>query len=231
MKLLWNALSAVAILNILAIAAGLGWLAATERIDGRRVHEIREMFVETTVERNRREALKEKELELQQMEAQALEEAARPPVPAAEVASLRLEQSSADLARIQGIRREVEILQETLQRERRALDADRAAFEQEQSEFRQARSVIERTEGSAQFKKVLATYEGLKPDRAYMALSQLIEQGQSEQVVAYLNAMQERTRVRIIDEFLKDDPRVATDLLERLRLRGLAAREPENAPG
>jgi hypothetical protein len=63
-----------------------------------------------------------------------------------------------------------------------------------------------------------------------VAFAQLIQQGEIDQVVAYLNAMQERTRTRIIDEFLTDQPGVATDLLERLRMRGIAAR-PQGAPG
>jgi hypothetical protein len=45
-----------------------------------------------------------------------------------------------------------------------------------------------------------------------------------ELVVAYLNAMQDRTRSKVIGEFLKDDPTLASDLLERLRQRGQIAR-------
>ena len=50
-------------------------------------------------------------------------------------------------------------------------------------------------------------------------------------IEAYLNAMQERTRTKVLDEFIKSDPKVATDLLERLRTRGIAARAPETMPG
>jgi hypothetical protein len=42
-------------------------------------------------------------------------------------------------------------------------------------------------------------------------------------VVSYLNAMQERTRAKVIGEFLKDDPALASELLERLRRRGQIA--------
>ena len=84
---------------------------------------------------------------------------------------------------------------------------------------------------NAQFKKALSTLEGLKPDKAKLALQQLLDKKEVDQVVSYLNAMQERNRTRIIDEFIKSDPGTATDLLERLRTRGLIARAVETASG
>jgi hypothetical protein len=87
--------------------------------------------------------------------------------------------------------------------------------------------VVAQTEGNAQFRKALATLEGLKPDKVKLTLQQLLDQGEADQVVAYLNAMQERTRTKVLDEFIKSDPKVATDLLERLRTRGLIARASE----
>ncbi len=41
------------------------------------------------------------------------------------------------------------------------------------------------------------------------------------QVVSYLNAMDEGMRAKVIQEFLKDDPRLAAELLEKLRVRGV----------
>jgi len=90
---------------------------------------------------------------------------------------------------------------------------------------------VAETEGNAQFKKALATLEGLKPDKAKAALQELINGKQVDQAVAYLNAMQERMRTKVIDEFITADPKVATDLLERLRTRGMIARAPEAPPG
>lgn len=49
-------------------------------------------------------------------------------------------------------------------------------------------------------------------------------------VVSYLNAMQDRTRSKVIGEFLKDDPALASELLERLRQRGQVARAGADAP-
>lgn len=51
--------------------------------------------------------------------------------------------------------------------------------------------------------------------------------GGPEQVVAYLNALQERARNKIMAEITANDPALAADLLERLRTRGQVARAPE----
>jgi hypothetical protein len=45
----------------------------------------------------------------------------------------------------------------------------------------------------------------------------------TDQVVAYLNAMEDRTRTKIITEFQKQDPALAAELLERLRTRATLA--------
>jgi hypothetical protein len=229
-RTIFSGLAIVAVFNMLALGALAGWLRTTDRLDRTRLHELRELLAETAAEREaRQQELLAADAREREDEQRRIKEA-RAPIPAADILSIRLESNQADLARLESVRREVQILQDTLRRERRALDEDRAALTAEREEFDHARRIIIHTEGSAQFKKTLGTYEGLKPERARAAFAHLIEQGEIEQVVAYINAMQERTRTRIIDEFLRDQPAVATDLLERLRLRGLAARSPESRP-
>jgi len=50
------------------------------------------------------------------------------------------------------------------------------------------------------------------------------------QVLAYLDAMDERPRTKIIAEFMKSNPRLAAELLESLRSRGQIAHEPGKTP-
>lgn len=229
MKTFLTAVSILAILNLLAIGGLAGYLHATDRIDAQRIADIRELLTETISERDAKSQAAADAAEHDALQAAELERQGQPPVPAADILLIRLEQTQADVVRLEGIRREVEILQETLRRERRALDDERERLTLEREQFEQARRLVMQNEGNAQFRKALATYEALKPDRAHLALAQLIEQGEIVQVVDYLNAMQERTRTRIIDQFLEDQPQVATDLLERLRMRGLPARSPESS--
>jgi hypothetical protein len=223
MRLLWMVLSVLAVANLLALLGFVGWLKASDRLDAARVVEVRRLFTETVAQREQRQ---EREQLAAEAEAQAALERERvkiPPVTAAGTLELKLQHSQADQARLEGIRREVQILQETLQRERVALDAGWSQLKREREDFERARRSVAETEGNAQFKKTLATYENLRPESAKVAIRQLIDDGSLEQAVAYLNAMQERTRTKLIDEIIKDDPKLATELLERLRTRGLSA--------
>lgn len=231
MKTIWTVLSVIAVANLMALLAFVGWLGATNRLDAGRVRDVRTMLARTIRDEHAAaEAVKAKE-EAERKEAEEKAKAALPPVAASDTLELKLEQSKADQERMEAMKRDVRLLQDTLKRERMQLDEEWKALKKAQADFQLARETVAKTEGNAQFKKTLATYEGLKPDKAKTALQQLIDQKQVDQVVAYLNAMQERTRTKVIDEFIKSDPKVATDLLERLRVRGQIARGPEVPAG
>jgi flagellar motility protein MotE (MotC chaperone) len=227
MKFAWNVLSVIAVANMLALLMFVGWLKAGDRLDRERMHEVRQAFAKTGAQRKADDAGALAKAEADRKLAAERAKEGTPPVTAAEALDLKIQLSQLDQARVEAIRREITILQDTLRRERQAVEADRATLTKDREEFEHARRVVADTEGNAQFKKTLATYESLKPDKSKAALRQLIELKQVDQAVAYLNAMQERSRTRIIDEFLKDDPKMATDLLERLRTRGMLARGPE----
>jgi hypothetical protein len=231
MRTIWTVLSVMAVANLLALGAFVGWLKASDRLDLARVREVRQLVSETLTQRKSREDDAKAKAEAEQRAAAEKAKQEQPPLSAADALALKLELGKADQERVESLKREVQILRETLQRERSQLEADQTGLRKEREEFERARKAVAETEGNAQFKKALGTLEGLKPDQAKTALQQLIDQRQVEQVVAYLNAMQERTRTKVLDEFIKADPKVATDLLERLRTRGLAAREPESSPG
>ncbi len=222
MKTIWSILSVAAVANLIAIVGIVAYLVSTGRIDAPRMREIRALLTETTAQRAAKtEAEKTKAAE----DAKLAKEDAKvgtPPVTGADALMLKLEQSKIDQARIETMKRDVQVLQETLLRAREGLDAERAAFSKEKKDFEQAREVVRKTESDDQFRKALATIEGLKADKAKSTLQTLIDQKQIDQVVSYLNAMQERTRTKVVDEFVKADPKVAADLLERLRTRGMS---------
>lgn len=231
MRTIWTILSVLAVANLLALLGLVGWLKSTDRLDTGRVRQIREVFKETLSQQRAREEDAKAKTEADQKAAEEKAKAAAPPVTAADTLELKLQESKADEERLEAIKRDVKIMQDTLKRERAQLDADKATLQKERAEFEQARKIVAETEGNAQFKKALATLEGLKPDQIKLALQQLIDQKNEDQAVAYLNAMQERTRSKVVQAFIDADPKVATALLERLRTRGLMARAPENPPG
>lgn len=231
MKAIWTILSVLAVANLLALGALVGWLRTSDRLDVTRVREVRKLLSETVSARKAREDEAAARATADEKAAAEKAKEGQPPVGAADALSLKLAQGKADQERLDSLKREVQILRDTLQRDRVQLDAEKATLKKEREDFERARKVVAETEGNAQFKKALATLEGLKPDKAKTTLQNLIDQKQVDQVVAYLNAMQERTRMKVLDEFVKSDPKVATDLLERLRTRGLSARAPESPPG
>jgi hypothetical protein len=230
MKIVWNLLAVMAVANLLGLGAFVGWLKMSDRLDRERLHEIRTVLKRTVSQRKSEADAQSAKSEQDKADAAIAAKVGTLPVTSAEALDLKIQLSQFDQARLEAMRRDVALLQDTLRRERQALDADRIAFNTERANFEKARQIVAETEGSAQFKKTLATFESLKPDKAKLALKQLIDQKQTDQAVAYLNSMQERSRTRVIDEFLKEDPKLAADLLERLRTRGMLARGPEGPP-
>jgi hypothetical protein len=231
MKTIWTTLSVLAVANLLALLALGGWLKSADRLDIGRIKQIRQIFTETLTQQTTRLDEAKAKAEAEEKAAAEKSKEGQPPVTSADTLELKLEQSKADQERMESLRRETRIMQETLRRERAQVDAEWAVLKKAQADFQQARKAVADTEGNAQFKKALATLEGLKPDKAKAALQELINGKQVDQAVAYLNAMQERMRTKVIDEFITADPKVATDLLERLRTRGMIARAPEAPPG
>lgn len=222
MKTAWSIVSIVAVANLLALAALTGWLLATDRIDAQRLQQIRSLLAEpigTAAD----------------APPTGPAEPAEPAdiaISAANLVRLKLEASEADRQRVLRAQREIDDLKRVLQAERDTLETERARFEAERDAFLAERDAIARIEGSAQFRRALAVYQGLKPDQARDSLQQLINAGQITQVVAYLSAMDERIRTRVVQAFVDQDPALAADLLERIRVYGTEpAAERRNAPG
>lgn len=222
MRALWTIVTTVALANLLAIGGFVGWLVASDRLGLERLEEIREMLSETRQAEEAR--LEEERLEQERIEAE--EEAARrealPPLTAGDRLLLTSESAEATRQRLERMRREIEDLQRTIRAEADRLDERTSAFEEERDAFYAMRDRIAAIEGDEQFKKTVTLLEGLQPTRASEMLLELVEQGEPEQAIAYLDALQSRTASKILAAI--DDPAVAADLLERLRVYGLEAR-------
>jgi flagellar motility protein MotE (MotC chaperone) len=219
MRSLWIIITTIALANFLAVVALVAWLAGTGRLSNERVNAVREMFT-TTVEQD--EAQKKlEEAQRAQDEAAGAQEAfmREPPTPAeGEVADQQAVSNAAqqDLSRLT---REAEDLRRTFARELAQIERAREQLRQERADFDALRARLAALEGSEQFEKAVALYQQIKPQQAKAMLQTLIDQGEMEQVVSYLNAMQVRTATKIIAEF--EDPVMAATLLERVRTRGL----------
>ncbi|MBL9000322.1 MAG: hypothetical protein JNK25_04225 [Phycisphaerae bacterium] len=246
MKALWNATVAVAFANLLALSGFVIYLIATDRLDLDRARQVRLLLTVTITEQKAAEAEAASKAQADVKAAEEAAKAARPPLTAAEKLAARVEATELDRERASRLRREVESLQQRLAADARKLAEERAALETDKAAFTSAVREANARAGDEQFQKSLGILSGLKPGAAKAMLLQIIEGGglapplitattrassNLATVIAYLDAMDERPRAKIMAEFAKDDPALATRLLESLRTSGQVAQGPAPVPG
>lgn len=243
MKTVWNAIVVVAIANLLALGAFAGWLVSSDRLDMGRVRELRKMLSVTVTEQKAIEAAAAAKADADKKAAEEAAKAGKPPLTAAEKLAARVDATQLDQDRAARLRKEVESLQLRLTGDADKLAQERAKLESEKKAFAQAVAAHNVKNNDEQFQKSLGVLVALKPAAAKSMLMQMMNaappdpsaaKGASEsrddarmgEVVAYLNAMEERPRSKIMTEFAKDDPKLAATLLERLRASGRLAQTP-----
>ncbi|MBX3361850.1 MAG: hypothetical protein KF912_05610 [Phycisphaeraceae bacterium] len=233
MRTIWNALSVMAIANLIALASIVAWLVVGGRVDRDRVQRVRETFVETVAEERLR--LEQEEAERQATELAAIEEARKKegsPVPFADAMDMRIQRNADEEQRLERLRKEISLLQAAIAREQRKIDSDLEALEVREKAFAAMREQIRLTEGNKQFRKAVSVLESLDAADAMAAMAEMLRSGDPEQVVAYLNAMQDRKRAAVLTEFIAaGQQQVAAELLERLRTRGSAPLPEQSALG
>lgn len=229
MKSLWTIIAVMALINVLAVGALVGWLHTSGRLNRERVQAVRKVFTTTVSEELHQLAAAEAAAEQLIKDKAAQAKLAEPPKTAGDQIADQQFRAEQREQLIQRQRQELESLRSALlvqvarlQERENKLAADRAAFADE-------RRRIAETEGARQFREALATLEGQKARDAKMVLDALLQAQQVDQVVAYLARMEEGKRTKVMAEFVKDDPSVAADLLERLRTRGGVA-APVSSP-
>jgi small-conductance mechanosensitive channel len=216
----------LAIANVVAVAGVLGWLKASDRLSKERIHAIRVMFSEPVAAEVARNKAAAAEAEKAKAAAEAQAQAEQPPVSAEQRSAIIREYEEKTRQEKLRLQRETESLLDTLTKRQEQFEADRAAFRAEKDAFEKQRAELERLEGDEQFQKSLKVYQSLKPEESKAMLAQLLTAGKTADVVTYLNAMKPSIATRIVSEFQKGDPKLAADLLERLRVHGLAVATP-----
>ena len=220
MKSLWSIIAVMALINVLAIGTLLGWLHSSGRLSRERFQAVKSVFTTTVADEQQQKAADAAAADQAAKDAAAQAKLALPPKTASDQIADQQFRDEQREQLIQRQRQELESLRSALlvqvarlQERENKLAAERAAFAEE-------RRKIAETDGTRQFKEALATLEGQKPRDAKVVLDALLQTRQVDQVVAYLARMEEGKRTKVIAEFVKDDPSVAADLLERLRTRG-----------
>ncbi len=223
MKSLWIIISTLAVANLLALAVFAGWLYGTDRISRERVEKIRAMLAPTIAAEARAAAEEKAKAEAAAETARKEEKAKGPPESSAEsVERQRAEDDTREQARIRR-ERELADLARQLVYDRQVLDEDRAKLAASKKAFGDLRAGIARKAKDEQFQQALSTLESQKPKDAHAVLSVMMQQKQEDEVVAYLTAMDEGKRAKIMAEFVKQSDKVAADLLQRIKTSGVAA--------
>jgi len=221
MKAIWSIVSILAVANLLALLGFAGWLGSTGRLSRERIQAVREVLQQSPDADSGSSSGDGADQPTDSLRGAGGSDADGPPLAAEDRLQIRIEQTEADRMRMERLRREAEELKATLARERADLERERATFEAERDAFEKVRARAQSEQSSEQFKIAVGVLEGVKAPEARQMLQQYIDSQREDQVVAYLVAMDERARNKIIREFVKDDPKVAGDLLERIRIRGL----------
>lgn len=222
MKRVWMIVSTMAIANIIAIGGLLVWLQTTDRLSKHRIQTIRAMLSVTQAQEEQARVLAE--AEVVEAKKNAAEEARRavPPETAAERIAEKQLGSEKELQFVLRQRQEIENLRQGLFRQLADLERREKALADARSAFASEQQRIAEMEGTQQFKIALSALENQKPKDAKAVLQAMLESRNVDQVVGYLAKMDESKRSKVLAEFVKGEPAVAADLLERLRTRGLA---------
>jgi len=225
MKTLWQVISLLAVVHILGLAGFVGFLAGTDRINAERVELVRDTFMLTVAE----EQAEEEELAAVAADAESTDERVATasdiddpaPVSVAERLAQERAQNEATLRQIERTRKEVEDLrrnlklaQERVQKQHDQLMAEKKAVEEKLTQ-------IEQRLNDEGFKKAVQLYEALPAKQTKQMFVKLIGEGQIEQVVMYMEAMESRKAGGVMKEFKSEaDLAMAVDIAERLRARG-----------
>ncbi len=223
MRSAWNAVSFLAIVNLLALSLFVSWLWGSQRLDGQRLAALRELFAQT-IPQEREAAAEDARAEEARRRWQAQQGgAANPALSSAD--SMRASgemQEQADRISTR-LSDEAALLLEQLELRERELDRREAAFTARASAWEKARKDEEYRRTDEQFAQAVGQLERLKPKQAKAMIVQLVNDGKLQEALAYLDAMNERAAAKIFGQFNTDqDRRLATELLEGLRTLGLA---------
>ncbi|XHC24532.1 MAG: hypothetical protein ACFHWZ_10700 [Phycisphaerales bacterium] len=221
----WLVVSTIAVANLLAILGFVGWLVSSDRLTLDRLEEIRAMVAPTVAEQLEADRAAESEAESERARLEDGGNLGAVPISAKDRLNILREVDEVSRQRFERMERETRDLQRQLQAELDAIAAEREALEKTRDAFETRRAEIAELEQSKQFKRALQLYESSKSDVAANMFQSLIDRGNEEDVVSYLNAMKPMSAKKIIEEFEQRDPALAARLLEGVRTYGLSTNE------
>ncbi|MBL9147459.1 MAG: hypothetical protein JNM94_02070 [Phycisphaerae bacterium] len=207
MKKLWSLVSVIAVVNLTVVVGLLAWLGATGRLSRDSIDRVREA-----------------------LRAPGADQPAEVPAPTEEE-TRDVTPTTARLTAADRVAQQHAILNRRLNDEREQIARDLAAQESDlktrEDAFASERSAWESaTDGARaaateeQFRKAVKLLESVPPKQGKEWILSLYREGKIDQAVTYLDAMSSFKRSNLLKVFKgEEENKVATDLLERLRMR------------
>ena len=211
-RLLW--------LNALLLLGGAAWLWQTGRLDLERLREITAMLATPAGA----EAATSEETD----DTDAPPADGPPPDGTTSVQRVRHQQRAAlrEQQQRQRLEDERRMLQQELNLAVDLLNRLQADIDKERAAHREAAERAARRRNDEQFRQIVTMYESIPPKQAKDMLILLMRDGKRDDAIAYLNAMQDRPKSKILAAFKTDaELALATELLE-----GLKSLEPAPEP-
>lgn len=177
MKSAWTIVSVIALANVLALGAFIGWLHSSGRLNTERARAVREIFTATIAEEDAKKKEEEAKAEAAKKAAEEAAKLEKPPMTAAEQLAARLDASEVDRQRMERLRREVADLQSSLVREREKLSQEQSAFRAEVAAWHAQREQLEAKTRTEQFRRAVALLGSLKSGEATKLLQEIIRTG------------------------------------------------------
>ncbi|MFA7237467.1 MAG: hypothetical protein WC058_11430 [Phycisphaeraceae bacterium] len=224
MKTLFKIAAGVAIINVLAAAGLLGWLIGTHRMNRARVDKVAAIFSPTLEQEKAREEEETKKAE--ELKTQAQTQARLSGLDGSGSAAERLveeqQRNELLLRQLERTRQDIKSLSDNLMLTRTRMEREKSELLTARTELTVRLDEMEKRLNDAGFKKAVALYESLPAKQVRAMFDDLMTRGKTEEVVAYLEAMQPRKAAGVLKEFGADAGTVAraVELTERLRARG-----------
>ncbi|MBX3355948.1 MAG: hypothetical protein KF724_09650 [Phycisphaeraceae bacterium] len=223
------ALGVLAAVNLVALAIFLGWLFATERMDGERFGELRALvFTPIPEARARREHLEAEEQRVASMEIERVRLATPPRTAGERAAEIDRALDQAQI-RQRMVLEEARLLGRSLDERATLLRDEEAAFERQVAARRAQLDTDEASRRDQQFRRTVALLEGASPRQAKEWIVEAARGGRIDDAVRYLEQMSRFNANRILREMKSaEEAALAADLLHALQGRGGHAHS--NAP-
>jgi hypothetical protein len=222
MKTLLKLVTVLAIAHILAVVGFTGWLFASGRVDGERLGRLRDIFAKPVTVEAKERAETEAKASAQASEEENMRRLRELPLVAADRSTTDARVDQRLDVRLKEFDDQTRRLTQNLRNEDARLQAELKAFDERKAAWEASIAEDKRRETDEQFRKAVRLVESMPPKQARSWILELVRNGKTETAVAYLDAMTGAKASNLLKSFKGDDEvKVATELLERLRMLGL----------